>query len=148
MAMNNGEWRYDPRMKARQDPEASAGTRIDKWLWAARFFKTRALAQQAVEGGKVRLNGERSKCSRMLRPGDRLSISIDALEWVVTVRGLSNQRGPAPVARQLYEEDPAGAEARARRMEERRHMAEPGSQIRGRPTKRDRRLLHRFNEAG
>lgn len=135
-------------MRGRQDPDSSNGVRIDKWLWAARFFKTRALAQQAVEGGKVRLNGERCKCSRELRLGDSLSISIDALEWVVTVRGLSNQRGPAPVARQLYEEDPASMEARERQIEERKRLAEPGSQIRGRPTKRDRRLLHRFNEAG
>ena len=125
----------------------AAGTRIDKWLWAARFFKTRSLAQQAVEGGKVKLNGERCKCSRELRLGDRLSILIDNLEWVVTVRGLANKRGPAPIARQLYEEDLASQDARARQIEERKRFAEPGSQIRGRPTKRDRRLLHRFNEA-
>lgn len=135
-------------MTGRQDPESSAGVRIDKWLWAARFYKTRALAQKAVEGGKVRLNGERCKCSRELRPGDRVDINIEGLEWGVTVRGLSGQRGPAPVARQLYEEDPASLEARQRRMEERRHVEDPGSQIRGRPTKRDRRLLHRFNEGG
>jgi ribosome-associated heat shock protein Hsp15 len=122
--------------------------RIDKWLWAARFFKTRSLAQEAVEGGKVRLNGERCKCSRELRPGDRLIIHIDGLEWGVTVRGLSSQRGPAPVARQLYEEDPASVAQRAGRMEERRQALDPGSHIRGRPTKRDRRLLHRFNEGG
>jgi ribosome-associated heat shock protein Hsp15 len=135
-------------MKGRQDPESSAGVRIDKWLWAARFYKTRALAQKAVEGGKVRLNGERCKCSRELRPGDRVDIHIEGLEWVVTVRGLSSQRGPAPVARQLYEEDPASLEARQRRMEERRREEDPGSRIRGRPTKRDRRLLHRFNQGG
>jgi len=135
-------------MRGRQEPDASPGTRIDKWLWAARFFKTRALAQLAVEGGKVRLNGERCKCSRELRLGDRLSIMIDTLEWVVTVRGLSNQRGPAPVARQLYEEDPASVATREQKIEERKRLSEPGSQIRGRPTKRDRRLLHRFNEAG
>ncbi len=134
-------------MRGRQEPDSSAGVRIDKWLWAARFFKTRALAQQAVEGGKVRLNGERCKCSRELRPGDRLSISIDTLEWVVTVRGLSSQRGPAPVARQLYEEDLASQEAREKKIEDRKRLVEPGSHIRGRPTKRDRRLLHRFNEA-
>ena len=135
-------------MRGRQEPDSTPGTRIDKWLWAARFFKTRALAQQAVEGGKVRLNGERCKCSRELHPGDCLSISIDAMEWTVTVRGLSKQRGPAPLARQLYEEDPSSMEKRERQIEERKRLAEPGSQIRGRPTKRDRRLLHRFNEAG
>jgi ribosome-associated heat shock protein Hsp15 len=122
--------------------------RIDKWLWAARFFKTRALAQQAVEGGRVRLNGERCKCSRALHPGDRLQIKIDDLEWVVTVRGLSQQRGSAPVARLLYEEDAESVAARERRVEDRKRALDPGSALRGRPTKRDRRLLHRFNEGG
>lgn len=135
-------------MKERKDQGSALGVRIDKWLWAARFFKTRALAQQAVEGGKVRLNGERCKCSRELHPGDCLGISIDALEWVVTVKGLSRQRGPAPMARQLYEEDPSSVQKREQQIEERKRMAEPGNGIRGRPTKRDRRLLHRFNEAG
>ncbi|MCP5276789.1 MAG: RNA-binding S4 domain-containing protein [Thiobacillus sp.] len=134
-------------MRVSQDQNAASGVRVDKWLWAARFFKTRALAQQAVEGGKVRLNGERCKCSRELRPGDRLEIRIDVQEWVVTVRGLTLQRGPAPVARQLYEEDVQSREKRERAMEERKRLAEPGGQIRGRPTKRDRRLLHRFNES-
>lgn len=122
--------------------------RIDKWLWAARFFKTRALAQQAVEGGRVRLNGERCKRSRELRPGDHLQIHIGELVWVLTVRALSAQRGPAPVARQLYEEDPDSVAARQEQMELRRLAQEPARQIRGRPTKRDRRLLHRFNEEG
>jgi ribosome-associated heat shock protein Hsp15 len=130
-----------------QDQNAPGGVRVDKWLWAARFFKTRALAQQAVEGGKVRLNGERCKCSRTLRPGDRLEIHIDALAWRVTVRGLATQRGPAPVARQLYEEEAGSRDAREQALEARKRLAEPGSQIRGRPTKRDRRLLHRFNES-
>lgn len=133
-------------MRVSQDQNAASGVRVDKWLWAARFFKTRALAQQAVEGGKVRLNGERCKCSRELRPGDRLEIRIDVQEWVVTVRGLTLQRGPAPVARQLYEEDVQSREKRERAMEERKRLAEPGGQIRGRPTKRDRRLLHRFTD--
>jgi ribosome-associated heat shock protein Hsp15 len=133
-------------MTGRQNPDSSTAVRIDKWLWAARFYKTRALAQQALEGGKVRLNGDRCKCSRELRPGDRLNLHINDLEWVVTVLGLSNQRGPAPVARLLYAEDPASVEARESQLAARKHVADPGSQIRGRPTKRDRRLLHRFNE--
>ena len=124
----------------------TAGVRIDKWLWAARFFKTRALAQAAVEGGKVRLNDERCKCSRMLKPGDRLRIQIQDLEWVVSVLALSSQRGPAPVARGLYEEDPASIQAREAQQAARKQQADPGSFIQGRPTKRDRRLLHRFNE--
>ncbi|MEW5768991.1 MAG: RNA-binding S4 domain-containing protein [Pseudomonadota bacterium] len=134
-------------MKTRGDTDSPAPLRIDKWLWAARFFKTRALAQQAVEGGKVRLNGERCKCSRELRLGDRLHIRVDELEWQVTVLGLSAQRGPAPVARRLYEEAPESVAARERRIAERRQAVDPGSHIHGRPTKRDRRLLHRFNES-
>lgn len=135
-------------MPARSTPDAASAVRIDKWLWAARFFKTRALAQEAVEGGRVRLNGERCKCSRVLHPGDRLQIRVDALEWGVTVRGLSQQRGPAPVARLLYEEDAESVAARERHLAERKQALDPGSAIRGRPTKRDRRLLHRFNEGG
>ena len=125
----------------------SGSVRIDKWLWAARFFKTRALAQAAVEGGKVRLNGERCKCSRNLKTGDQLRIQIHELEWVVTVMGLSSQRGPAPVARRLYEEDPASIEAREAHAAARKQEIDPGRSIKGRPTKRDRRLLHRFNES-
>lgn len=136
------------RAPAHSADSGAAAVRIDKWLWAARFFKTRALAQQAVEGGRVKLNGERCKCSRELRPGDRLEIRIDELAWTVTVRGLSSQRGPAPVARLLYEEDAESLAARQRRIEERKVAQDPGSHIRGRPTKRDRRLLHRFNEGG
>lgn len=122
------------------------GVRIDKWLWAARFFKTRALAQAAVEGGKVRLNGERCKCSRVLKPGDRLHIQIQDAAWTLTVQALSSQRGPAPVARQLYAEDAESVATRERQQAERQARQDPGSAIRGRPTKRDRRLLHRFNE--
>jgi len=135
-------------MRALQNQDTEAGIRIDKWLWAARFFKTRALAQGAVEAGRVRLNGDRCKCSRVLKPGDHLIIQIDNLEWVVTVVGLSSQRGPASMARQLYEEDAASVAARIQKLEERKQFAEPGSALRGRPTKRNRRLLHRFNESG
>ena len=78
--------------------------RIDKWLWAARFFKTRSLAAKAVEGGRVRLNGEGAKPSRALRPGDELAIRVGELEWVVEVKALSRQRGPAAQAALLYAE--------------------------------------------
>jgi len=135
-------------MRGLQNQEPEAGVRIDKWLWAARFFKTRALAQTAVEGGRVRLNGDRCKCSRGLKLGDRLTIQIDSLEWEVTVMGLSSQRGPASMAKQLYEEDAASIAARMQKIEERKQFSEPGSALRGRPTKRNRRLLHRFNESG
>lgn len=119
------------------------GTRIDKWLWAARFFKTRSLAAEAVERGRVRLNDERCKPARSLRPGDLLDIDNGSTQWQVRVLGLSDQRGPAPVARQLYEETPDGIARREQEAERRRLFAEPADAIRGRPTKRDRRVLDR-----
>jgi len=118
--------------------------RIDKWLWAARFFKTRSLAAQAVEGGRVRLNGERIKPAKELKPGDGIVVRIGELEWIVEVRALSARRGPAEEARKLYEER---EESRARRqaiIETRRHEPDPGFGIRGRPTKRDRRMLRKL----
>ena len=118
--------------------------RIDKWLWAARFFKTRSLAAQAVEGGRVRLGGERVKPARELKPGDELRVHIGELEWVVEVRALSARRGPAETARQLYAER---EESRARRealVAARRLEPEPGFGLRGRPTKRDRRMLRKL----
>ncbi|HEX9781652.1 MAG TPA: RNA-binding S4 domain-containing protein [Opitutaceae bacterium] len=120
--------------------------RLDKWLWAARFFKTRSLAQQAVEGGKVKLNGERTKPAKELRMGDELRVHVGTYEWVVRVAQLSDKRGPAAVARTLYEED---EESRVRRTEQialRRVAADPGSDRRGRPTKRDRRQLERWRD--
>ena len=120
--------------------------RIDKWLWAARFFKTRSSAQRAVEGGKVKLNGERTKPAKELKAGDQLSISIGAYDWAITVIALSWQRGPATVARQLYSESD---ESRARRSAEvlkRRNTFEPASARRGRPTKRERRDLDRWHD--
>ena len=121
--------------------------RLDKWLWAARFFKTRSLAQQAVEGGKVKLNGERTKPAKELRMGDELRVHVGTYEWVVRVAQLSDKRGPAAVARTLYEED---EESRVRRTEQialRRVAADPGSDRRGRPTKRDRRQLERWRDS-
>lgn len=118
--------------------------RIDKWLWVARFFKTRSLALQAIEHGRVKLDDQRVKPAREIKPGDRLTLRIGDFDWVITVRGLSMQRGPAPVAQQLYEED---AESLARRQQQaldRTLNAAPEAAIRGRPTKRDRRLIHRF----
>ncbi len=117
--------------------------RLDKWLWAARFFKTRALAAQAVEGGRVRLNGGRTKPAHALRPGDRLLIHIGAHEWDVVVSALSGRRGPAVVARTLYEESAESEAQRRRQIEARKLQAEPAQALRGRPTKRDRRALER-----
>jgi ribosome-associated heat shock protein Hsp15 len=115
--------------------------RIDKWLWAARFFKTRSLAQQAVSGGRVRLNGERVKPAHEVKPGDALVVHIGQVEWLVRVRALSGTRGPAPVARMLYEETEASRAERERRAELRRYSEEPAAELKGRPTKRDRRRL-------
>lgn len=126
--------------------EAATRFRLDKWLWAARFFKTRSLAQEAVEAGRVRLNGERVKPGREVKVNDELVIQVGELRWTVRVAALSDTRRPAPVARQLYEEDAESQAARLRRVAERTWQADPGSALRGRPTKRDRRLIHRFNE--
>ncbi|MCA1925236.1 MAG: RNA-binding S4 domain-containing protein [Thiobacillus sp.] len=121
-----------------------ATMRVDKWLWAARFFKTRSLALAAIENGRVRLDGQRVKPSREVRPGDRLAIRIGEHEWVLTIRGLAMQRGPAAVAQQLYEEDADSHARRQQQLRERKLNAAPEAGIRGRPTKRDRRLIHRF----
>jgi ribosome-associated heat shock protein Hsp15 len=115
--------------------------RVDRWLWAARFFKTRSLATDAVLGGHVQVNGERVKPSRDVKAGDSLRIRNGQVEWTVTVRGLSDRRGPAAVARELYEESPESAEARERRRLELRLARPPGADLAGRPTKRDRRRL-------
>ncbi len=127
-------------------PATADRMRLDKWLWAARFYKTRSLAAQAIEGGHVKLDGQAVKPARDVRPGDRLEIAIGALAWTVVVRALNAQRRPAPEARLLYEETPESAAARAARMEERRLAPPPGSDLRGRPTKKARRQIRRFNE--
>lgn len=119
----------------------SASVRIDKWLWAARFFKTRSLATDAVDGGKVRLNGERVKPARNVKTGDTLAIDNGATEWEVVVRDLSDKRGPAPVAQALYAETEQSARKRQQEAERKRFFREPSATIKGRPTKRDRRLL-------
>jgi len=118
--------------------------RIDKWLWAARFFKTRSLAAKAVDGGRVRLNGAAAKPSRGLKVGDELAIRAGELEWVVEVMALSGQRGPATQAAQLYAER---EDSRARRLAAaalRKGQPHPAAGVKGRPTKKDRRLIHRF----
>ena len=118
--------------------------RLDKWLWAARFFKTRSLATQAIDHGQVKLNGERVKPAREVKSGDRLDIHIGDFDWMLTVRALSMQRGPAPVAQALYEEDPASIQRRQQRIADRKLAVSPAASIKGRPTKRDRRQIHRF----
>jgi len=118
--------------------------RLDKWLWAARFFKTRSLATQAIDNGRVKLNGDRVKPAREVKPGDRLDLHAGDVDWTLTVRALSMQRGPAPVAQLLYEEDPASQARRQKQMAERKQSVSPAEPIKGRPTKRDRRQIHRF----
>ena len=119
--------------------------RIDKWLWAARFYKTRSLAQQAVGGGRVKLNGDRVKAAHAVKVGDALLIRIAEFDWHIVVRGLSERRGPAEQARQLYEESEVGRAERQKRMDLRRWGAEPALRLKGRPTKRDRRRLEKLS---
>ena len=119
--------------------------RLDKWLWAARFYKTRSLAQQAVAAGRVKLNGERIKAAHAVKPGDGLVIRIAEFDWSIVVRGLSEQRGPAPEAQRLYEESEASRAERQKRADQRRWGTEPSLQLKGRPTKRNRRLLEKFS---
>lgn len=117
--------------------------RIDKWLWAARFFKTRSLATAAVLQGKVRLEGERTKPAHSVKLGDVLQIDNGATLWQVNVTGLSEVRGSATQAATLYAETAASLERRAVEAEQRKLYREPGTTLKGRPTKRDRRLLDR-----
>ena len=119
------------------------GTRIDKLLWAARFFKTRSLASEAVERGRVRVNGERCKPARALKLGELLDIDNGSAEWQVRVLALSDKRGSATIARQLYQETPEGLQRQQEQAERRRLYTEPADTIHGRPTKRDRRQLDR-----
>jgi ribosome-associated heat shock protein Hsp15 len=115
--------------------------RIDKWLWAARFFKTRSLATDAVDRGKVRWNGERTKPSRAVKAGDRLAIDNGSTEWEVIVEGLSDKRGSAAVAQTLYTETAESIAKRQQEAERHKLFREPSETIKGRPTKRDRRML-------
>ena len=121
-----------------------APLRIDKWLWAARFFKTRSLAAKAVDGGKVRVNSEVAKPSRALRVGDLVSIRAGELEWVLEVLALSRQRGPAAQAALLYAEREDSRARRLAAMAQRKTQPHPAAGVKGRPTKKDRRLIHRF----
>jgi ribosome-associated heat shock protein Hsp15 len=117
--------------------------RIDKWLWAARFFKTRTLAAAAVDNGRVRVDGERVKPARNVRCGELLQIDNGSTEWEVAVRALSDKRGSAAVAQTLYEETEESVRKRRQQAEQRKLFHEPSLEIKGRPTKRDRRMLDR-----
>ncbi len=126
-------------------PHDSDHGRLDKWLWAARFFKTRALAAAAVDGGKVQVNEEKAKRAKAVRLGDHIRIRLGPYEHRVTVLALAAQRGPAAVAAGLYLEDPAGREIRERIQEQHRLAASlAGGAEKGRPTKRDRREIQKL----
>ena len=121
------------------------GVRIDKWLWAARFFKTRALASKACELGRVQSNGIVAKAAREIRVGDRLHVRKEAGDFVIDVLTLSEVRGPAAVAQALYRETDESKLARAKAAEERKAMFANEPAPPRRPTKRDRRLIHKFS---
>lgn len=132
-------------LSAKETHSSLSGVRLDKWLWAARFFKTRSLAQQAVDGGKVRLNQAPVKPAREVHPGDVIHLQREDGAWEVTVKGLSEKRGPASEASTLYEESEASRQRREAEKEARRLAPEPASFLEGgRPTKRDRRQLARW----
>lgn len=118
--------------------------RIDKWLWCARFFKTRSLAAQEIDKGRVAINGQVTKASREVRVGDTVALRQGQVPRTVVVRGVSHVRGPAPVAQQLYEETAESISAREKAAEQRRLAPEPAAALQdGRPTKRDRRDIDR-----
>jgi ribosome-associated heat shock protein Hsp15 len=124
---------------------SSDAVRIDKWLWAARFYKTRGLATDAVLGGHVHLNGQRVKPAKDVHLGDSLQIRIGTTEWTVDVRGLSEKRGPAKVAVELYEETAESRDARERQALQRKLAPPPlGADLGARPTKQARRQLDEF----
>jgi ribosome-associated heat shock protein Hsp15 len=128
--------------------DGKAGVRLDKWLWAARFYKTRAQAVEAINGGHVHLNGARPKPARTVQCGDELVIRKSGMEFVITVRALSEQRGPASVAQQLYQESEDSRVRRESLAEERRLAAAVGVLPTRRPDKRGRRQIIRFTGRG
>ena len=122
--------------------------RIDKWLWAARFFKTRALAQAAVIAGKVRLHDERIKPAKEVKVGDALTIRVGEYAWRIVVFALAARRGPADAARKLYAESEESIALRAAQIAERKAGGSLAGERKGRPTKRERRQIIRFREGG
>lgn len=125
-----------------QDP--SSEIRIDKWLWAARFFKTRSLAAEAVAGGKVALNGARPKPSRVVRAGDHLSIRCGPYDWCIFVKGISSHRGPAPDAQALYEETEESRLKREAAIAQLKLERPPDFAGARRPSKKERRAISKF----
>lgn len=125
----------------------SEGVRLDKWLWAVRFFKTRSLAQQAIRGGHVEINGQRAKPSRLVRCDDRLRITRNELVFEVDVIGLIERRVSAPLAAEQYQETEAGRRAREARLAERKDQRSEGAGRSQRPDKRQRRQLEKLRRS-
>jgi ribosome-associated heat shock protein Hsp15 len=122
--------------------------RLDKWLWAARFFKTRSLAAEAVTGGKIDINGERAKASRIVRLGDKLCVRRGLYEWTIVVKNVSRLRGPAPQAQLLYDEAEESVRKREATIAQMKLERPPEFDAPGRPSKRDRRDIARFTKRG
>jgi ribosome-associated heat shock protein Hsp15 len=128
-------------MSDEQQPDL---VRVDKWLWAARFFRTRSIAAAAIEGGKVQVNGERVKPAKPLKPGDRMHVRSGQFIWDITVVALSQRRGRAVEAQKLYQESPDSRKAREDRAAVLKAERQSAPQVKGRPTKRHRRQLARI----
>jgi ribosome-associated heat shock protein Hsp15 len=120
---------------------AADPVRVDKWLWAARFFRTRGAATEAVAGGRVHLNGLRVKPAKEIHPGDTVQVRVGQVQWTVVVAGVSGKRGPASVAATLYDETAESRAAREQRALERGLSRPPGAELGPRPTKQARRRL-------
>ncbi|HEY0972595.1 MAG TPA: S4 domain-containing protein [Gemmatimonadales bacterium] len=125
-------------------PDPLNRVRLDKWLWAARFFKTRSLAAEAIDGGKVELNGERAKRARGVQPGDVVRVRLGQFQHEVVVRALSERRGPASEAALLYEETEESRKARERLAVQLKSVTHDFAFEKGRPSKKERRDIHRF----
>src|ERR1700739_2322033 len=132
-------------MNYRISTEPGARLRIDKWLWAARFFKTRSLAADAGDKGHVRIGGATVKPAKDVRVGDLVEIEIERIIWQVEVLGMCDVRGPASIAQTLYAETAAGREKRLLERERRKTYREPAAAMHGRPTKRDRRIIDKLS---
>lgn len=126
--------------------DSSARLRIDKWLWAARFFKTRSLATDAVNLGRIHLNGDPVKPSREVRVGDLVRIEVERLVWAIEVLGVCEVRGPASIAQSLYRETDDSRRVRDEELARRKLFREPAAELHGRPTKRDRRVIGKLRD--
>ncbi len=133
-----------PNTNAAAIDDDGGKVRLDKWLWAARFFKTRGLAADAIEGGRIRLKSERVKLSHAVRVGEHYSVSQDGFLWEILITAISDQRGNATAAALLYRESPESIEARALEVAKRKAAFSAGATFNHRPTKRDRRDLIKY----